>query len=200
MIRSIRLWLGTALVAFALSGAIVIYFTAQDPVKAESRIGGPFELVNTEGETVTDEDFEGQYTLIYFGYTYCPDVCPTTLLHITRALNLLEESAPAKVEKITPIFITVDPERDTVEQMRTYVTNFHPSLVGLTGNDEQIAKVARRFKVTYWRVKGGVNSEYTMAHSGYTFVMGPDGDYIDRFDHRVQAKEIADAMDTLIEG
>jgi protein SCO1/2 len=200
MIRSLRFWIGTGALFLVVGLASAIYFAAQEPVKSESRIGGSFELVNTEGETVTDADFRGQYKLMYFGYTYCPDVCPTTLLHITRALNMLEEKAPEKAEKITPIFITVDPERDTVEQMRSYVTNFHPRTVGLTGSDEQIAKTARKFKVTYWRVEGGQNSEYTMAHSGYTFVMSPDGGYIDRFDHRVQPKEIAEAMDKLIAG
>lgn len=200
MIRSLRFWIGTGGLTLVIGLASAFYFASQEPVKSESRIGGAFELVNTEGETVTNADFRGQYKLIYFGYTYCPDVCPTTLLHITRALNMLEERAPEKAAKITPIFITVDPERDTVKQMRDYVSNFHSSLVGLTGSAEQIAKAARKFKVTYWRVEGGQNSEYTMAHSGYTFVMSPDGGYIDRFDHTVRAKAIAEAMDKLIAG
>lgn len=200
MRRLPRLWIG-AIAAVALAVvAVGVHLFAGDAMAPSSRIGGPFELVDTQGETVTNERFRGRYKLIYFGYTYCPDVCPTTLLHITRGLQILEEEAPGKAERIQPIFITIDPARDTVEQMRAYVSNFHASLVGLTGTKEQIAEAAKQYKVSYWRVEDpeGGDDAYTMAHSGHVFVMSPEGEYLDRFDHTLNGPDIATLLDKLI--
>lgn len=202
MRRLPRLWIGAVAAVVLAVLAVVFHLTMGSYMKAQDRIGGPFELVGTQGETVTQADFAGRYKLVFFGYTYCPDVCPATLLHITRALNILEEKAPGKVERVVPIFISIDPARDTVEQMRAYVGNFHPSVVGLTGSEEQIAAAAKQYKVSYWRVEnsGGENGGYTMAHSGNVFIMGPDGAYLDRFDTTVKGAEIATRLDKLIPG
>src|SRR5690606_11015171 len=105
----------------------------------EALVGGPFALTDHTGERVTDQDFRGRYMLVYFGYTWCPDVCPTELQVISSALDELGD----KAAQIRPIFITVDPERDTVAQMADYVANFHPSFVGLTGSSEEVAAVAK---------------------------------------------------------
>ena len=142
-------------------------------------VGGPFTLVDHNGRTVTDADFHGQYLLIYFGYTYCPDVCPTSLILMTDALERLGEDA----EGILPILITIDPERDTPEHLKAYVPHFHPRLVGLSGTTEQIASVSKAYKVYAEKVfeEGWGVEEYFVYHSDVVYFMGPDGKYLDHF-------------------
>lgn len=201
MTLALRLWISAlAVAALAVVGGGILYFSGDRDARAADEIGGPFTLVNGDGETVTEEKFDGQYKLVYFGYTYCPDVCPTSLLTVTRALNGLEKQAPEKANSITPIFITVDPERDTPEVVGDYVTNFHERMVGLTGSDAQIAEAAKQYRVRYWRVKGKDQTAYTMAHSAYTFLMGPDGEYIGRFDHKATAKQVQEMLAERISG
>lgn len=195
MSLALRLWISAvALAVLAVAGGGILYFTKERDAQAANRIGGPFTLVNTKGETVTEADFRGQYKLVFFGYTYCPDVCPTSLLNITRALNTLEKQMPEKVDNITPIFISVDPERDTTEVLGDYVSNFHDNVVGLTGSDAQIAEAAKQYRVRYWRVQGEDQSAYTMAHTAYIFLMGPEGKLITRFDHKTPASEMAQVL------
>jgi len=137
-------------------------------------IGGAFELVDHNGKIVTNEDLKGTYSLIYFGYTFCPDVCPTGLQTAAMALDML----PTKqANKVIPIFITVDPERDTPEVMGEYTKHFHEDLVGLTGSPEQIAQVAKVFRVYYKKVEeeGKGPEDYLMDHSAIQYLMGPDG-------------------------
>ena len=134
-------------------------------------LGGPFSLVNHEGRPVTQTDYAGQFQLIYFGYSFCPDVCPTELGIMTTAVDLLEEQGV----RVTPIFITVDPERDTVEQMADYVSRFHPRLIGLTGSTEQVGAAARAFRVFYAKVNRPEMSQYLMDHSSFIYLVGPDG-------------------------
>ncbi len=158
---------------------------------ARVNVGGAFTLTNQEGVTVTDEDFRGGYTLIYFGYTYCPDLCPTELQTITFALDELGDDA----KKITPLFVTIDPTRDTVEAMRDYVSHFHPRLVGLTGTDQQIKQITKSFGV-YYTVSDddGSSTEYLMDHSTTLFLMGPDGQYRTHLRASATAKEMANAI------
>ncbi|ABS61637.1 Classical-complement-pathway C3/C5 convertase [Parvibaculum lavamentivorans DS-1] len=144
----------------------------------EARVGGPFTLVDQTGKTVTEADFRGRYMLIYFGFTFCPDVCPTELAIMAAALDALGDDA----EKVQPIFITVDPERDTPEVMARYVPLFHPRLIGLTGSPEQIAEVANAYHVFYRKAEDESSSQdYTMDHSSIVFLMGPDGEYLKLF-------------------
>jgi len=145
--------------------------------QASVAIGGPFALTDQNGAVRRDADFRGKLMLIYFGYTFCPDVCPTTLDEMTRALALLGP----KAEEIVPIFITVDPERDTTPQMKAYASNFDPRLVALTGSPEQIAAVARAYRVYYEKAKGE-GGAYTVDHSSVMYLMGRDGRYIGHFD------------------
>ena len=159
-------------------------------------IGGPFTLVDQAGRTVTDKDFRGQYLMIYFGYTYCPDVCPTSLTNMSDALDLLGE----KGAEVTPMLITIDPARDTSEHLREYATYFHPRLHALTGSPEQIAAVAKAYRVYYSKVKQEDETEddYLMDHSSVTYVMGPDGEFRLHFSHGTDAETIASRLRDLL--
>ena len=159
-------------------------------------IGGPFTLVDQAGRKVTDKDFRGQYLMIYFGYTYCPDVCPTSLTNMSDAIDLLGE----KGAKVTPMLITIDPARDTSEHLREYATYFHPRLHALTGSPEQIAAVAKAYRVYYSKVKQEDETEddYLMDHSSVTYVMGPDGQFRLHFSHGTDAETIASRLRDLL--
>lgn len=138
-------------------------------------IGGPFVLQDGNGNRVTDRDFRGKYMLVYFGYTFCPDVCPTTLNEVADAL---EQLGP-KGDRLQPIFISVDPKRDTPEVVKQFAAAFTPRLIGLTGTDEQIAKAAQAYRVYYAEHRTGPGAnDYTMDHSSVLYLMGPDGRFI----------------------
>ncbi|PKP76979.1 MAG: SCO family protein [Alphaproteobacteria bacterium HGW-Alphaproteobacteria-3] len=143
----------------------------------KAQVGGPFTLADETGATVTEETFRGRYMLIYFGFTFCPDVCPTELGIVSAALDQLGD----KAEKVQPLFVTIDPERDTPEVMARYVTLFHPRLKGLTGTPEQIARIAKAYHVFYRKAEDESSSDYTMDHSSIVFLMGPDGEYLKLF-------------------
>lgn len=140
-------------------------------------IGGPFTLTEHTGRRVTEKDFKGRFMLVYFGYTFCPDICPAELQVMSAAIDGLGK----KAEKVTPVFITVDPERDTVEQMKSYVSNFHKSLVGLTGSLEDIRAVAKAFRIYYARSKDDSTTDYLMDHSSIVYLMSPEGEYLTHF-------------------
>lgn len=155
-------------------------------------IGGPFRLTNQYGERVTPQDFAGKYMLIYFGYTYCPDICPMTLANMALALDQLPKEV---AEKVVPIFITVDPERDTVEQLSQYAPLFHPRLVALTGTDAEVKAAARAYRVYFKKVEEGGGGDYLMDHSSFVYLMGPDGGYADHFSHSATPDEMAAALE-----
>lgn len=165
-----------------------------------AEIGGPFELVDQTGEIRRDTDFRGRYMLVYFGFTYCPDICPTTLLIMSRALMLLAERAPEAAKRVVPLFITVDPERDTVEAMAAYAPSFHPDLVALTGTPEQVAAAAKAYRVYYAKVEDKSSATYLMDHSSFIYLMGPDGAYLTHFDHGAEPEQIADSLKRYIGG
>jgi protein SCO1 len=152
---------------------------AEPPLKGAA-IGGPFALTDQNGRTVRDSDFAGQYRLIYFGYSYCPDVCPTDLQSIGQAMTRLDKEAPAKARRVQPIFITVDPERDTPTVLKPYVSAFHPRLIGLTGSPQQIEEVKKHYSVFSTRqAPGGADRKsYLVDHSRQTILFGPSGDPI----------------------
>lgn len=137
-------------------------------------IGGAFSLVDQDGKAVTDEDYAGSYKLIFFGFTYCPSVCPTELQKMTLVMNQLGD----KAKKIIPIFITVDPERDTPEQVKSYIAHYHPKMVGLTGTPEQIDAVEKSFHVYAKKIKNEFMDGYMMDHSSYTYLMGPNDELV----------------------
>lgn len=181
--------------AAALGLALVIAFLIRPDESGGTvgrvNIGGPFTLTNQEGVSVSDEDFRGQYTLVYFGYTFCPDLCPTELQTITFALEALGDAA----EKITPLFVTIDPKRDTVEAMRDYVSYFHPRLVGLTGTVLEIAQVTKAYGIFYAVSEDdGSTTEYLMDHTTTMYLMGPDGQYRTHLRAGMTAEEMAAAI------
>jgi len=147
-------------------------------------IGGPFHLVDQNGQARSDADFHGQYLLVFFGYTNCPDVCPTTLQTITTAMDKLGSDAA----KVTPVFITVDPERDTTAVLKAYAANFTPRLVALSGNPDAIAAAAKVYRIYYKKV--GEGADYSMDHTALVYLMGPDGNYLAHFSNEATADDI----------
>ncbi|XP_051209393.1 protein SCO1 homolog 1, mitochondrial [Lolium perenne] len=140
-------------------------------------IGGPFSLLNHDGKPVTEKDFLGKWTLLYFGFTHCPDICPDELQKMSAALNKIKEKE--KLE-IVPVFISVDPERDTVEQVHDYVKEFHEDLIGLTGTSEEIRKVARAYRVYYMKTEEE-GSDYLVDHSIVMYLMNPKMEFVKFF-------------------
>src|SRR5262249_5484407 len=141
------------------------------------KIGGPFTLTNQAGKTVSDRNFLGKYLLIYFGYTYCPDVCPTGLQSIAHAMDQLKGDAGT----VQPLYITIDPARDTPAKLKEYIVSFHPKIVGLTGSPDQIAAVAKAYQVYYAKGEKVDEKDYLMDHSSLIYLMGPDGKFIATF-------------------
>ena len=195
---------------------------------ASRAIGGTFELTDTQGQTLTAQDLRGSYSLVFFGYTHCPDVCPMTLQNMSQALEVVGEEQPGKAKQVTPVFITVDPARDDVARMRAYVANFHPRLIGLTGDKAAIKQAAEAYHVSYKKVDpeevaaaqqsgGGSDGDgdgdmpmadhadmdhgaYLMQHQSYVFLMGPDGRHIDHVAHSAGAPRIAEMIRQHVEG
>ena len=170
--------------------------TASTSSSATVEIGGPFTLVDHNGKTVTDADFQGRYKLIFFGYTSCPDVCPTALGGVSEMLDIIGK----KSEQIVPLFISVDPKRDTVDVLQEYVTNFHPNIVGLTGSKEQIDSVTRAYR-SFYSIEddGDSNGEfYSVSHSSYLYLMGPDGKFITVFGHNRSPEDMAKSISEII--
>lgn len=160
----------------------------------DESIGGDFSLIGPQHQIVTNADFKGRALIVYFGYTFCPDVCPTSLINVADAIDLL---SPAEQNKVAAIFITVDPERDTPEVLAGYTPHFHPKIIGLTGAPEDIAAVARAYHVFYARVEGQGAAEYLMDHSTAIYLMGPDGRFLRAFEHTVDPAVLADALKTV---
>jgi cytochrome oxidase Cu insertion factor (SCO1/SenC/PrrC family) len=141
-------------------------------------VGGPFELTDQTGQLRTNSDFRGKLMLVYFGFTYCPDVCPTDLQAIGLALDKLGSDG----DKVQPLFVTVDPERDTPQHLAEYVSMFHPRLIGLTGSTEAIRKAADAYKVYCAKVPVGQDvADYTVDHTAFIYLMDRDGNYLGFF-------------------
>lgn len=155
-------------------------------------VGGPFTMTDAKGNTFTEANLLGGYSLVFFGFTHCPDICPLTLQVITDAI---EQAGPAG-ERVTPVFVSVDPERDTVESVGAYVAAFHPRFVGLTGTPEQVTATTKAFRVFARKAplrdtEGKETGEYTVEHSGLVFLLGPDGRYVTHFPYNTTADEMA---------
>ena len=151
-------------------------------------VGGPFSLVDQDGRRVTDKDFRGKYMLVFFGYTYCPDICPTELQVMSAALDQMG----AEGDRIQPVFVSVDPARDTPEVLKAYVGNFGPHLIGLTGTPEEIAAVAKAYRVYYAKAgNGSSGTDYLMDHSSIIYLMGPDGRFVTHMAYTTDAAKLA---------
>lgn len=146
----------------------------QGPSVGKAAIGGPFNLINHDGKGVTERDFMGKWTVMYFGFTHCPDICPDELQKLAAAVDKIKKNAGIEV---VPVFVSVDPERDTVEQVHEYVKEFHPNLIGLTGNPEEIKKVARAYRVYYMKTEEE-GSDYLVDHSIVMYLMDPNMEFV----------------------
>lgn len=178
--------LAVAILAAVIGGAAAITMlpgvrerlSGSLPTTGQALVGGPFTLVDHTGKTVTDKDFRGRYMLVYFGFTYCPDICPSGLQVISAALD----QAGAKADKVVPILISVDFERDTPAQLSQYVPSFHPRLVGLTGSQEQVAAALKAYRVYAKKVEDPKSSAgFTYDHSSIAYLMDPQGRYVTHF-------------------
>ena len=182
-----------AVAAFAIAVAAVALWpkpqpaTQADPV---ALISGDFTLTDAEGKRRTDAEFRGKHMLVFFGFTNCPDFCPTALVTISQAL----EKLGPKADKLAAIFITVDPERDTPAQLKNYAQNFDKRIVMLTGSPAEIAAVARAYRVYYAKRPLEKSGEYTMDHSAYIYLLDPDGKYLTHFRYAVPPEDLAKAL------
>lgn len=193
-----RLSLVPLLLSIGLTGwALEARAMDQAPDEAAARPSGRYLLMDPNGRALTNHDFPGQFQLISFGYTYCPDICPTTLVAQAAILRALGERAAG----VQPVFITVDPERDTPEVLQRYTSYFHPRIIGLTGSPELIARAAEHFRVRYERVQepGAPADAYHVDHTAGMFLLGPDGSYIRRFAYETPAAEIAERLAALLD-
>jgi protein SCO1/2 len=184
----------------ALAGAAILLLTTPQggqPVQSSGTalIGGPFSLVGTDGKPVTDRDFRGRYMLIFFGFTHCPDICPAELQVIAQALDQLGD----KAKNVVPVFITLDPERDTPEAMANYVKSFGPNFVGLTGSPEAIAAAAKAYRVSYSKVENNDSpGDYSVDHSALVYLMDPKGRYVTHFSYGLSAEQMAEKLGKLL--
>ncbi|MGJ3648308.1 SCO family protein [Sphingomonas sp. GlSt437] len=166
-----------------------------DPPLAHASIGGPFTLTDQTGKRVSDRDFTGKFRLMYFGYTYCPDVCPVDVQNLARGLKVLEKRDAALAARIVPIFISVDPARDTPAVLKQFVGAFHPRMVGLTGTPAEIAQVAREFRIYYKAQAKDATGAYTVDHSRVAYLMGPEGQPLALVRQDGTPNEIADDLE-----
>jgi cytochrome oxidase Cu insertion factor (SCO1/SenC/PrrC family) len=196
-----RIWLALACVLFS---APIAANEAAEPSATEliegllsgrALVGGPFELTDQTGHRRTDADFRGKLVVLYFGYTYCPDVCPTELQSISLALDKLGAAADA----VQPLFITVDPERDTPARLADFVPSFYPRLIGLTGSLAEIRKTAIAYRTFFAKNNAATPGDYSVDHTGFIYLVGKDGRYLGFLPPGLSPDAIADAIRTRLE-
>ncbi|XP_071486637.1 protein SCO1 homolog, mitochondrial-like [Diadema antillarum] len=189
------------LVTFAIGGSALYVFKSAKEKKelqiqkernkavGKAAIGGPFDLIDTSGQRKTNEDYLGKWILLYFGFTHCPDICPDELEKMILAVNKVNGSP--NLEKVIPIFITIDPDRDDVETMREYVKEFDPNLVGLTGSREKIDEVARNFRVYFSMGPKDEDNDYIVDHTIIMYLIGPEGQFLDYYGQNKTDEQVA---------
>ncbi len=175
----------------------IIYYQAKNtpvsyvqdkPPHGTAMIGGPFTLTDQDGKTRNSNEFRGKFMLIYFGYSYCPDICPLGLQNMGQALNLLQRDR----EQIVPIFITIDPSRDTVDHLKIYSSNFHPNFIMLTGSQTEIDPVLKLFHIYSAKSTNSENDkDYLMDHSTLIYLMDKDGNFLQHFPHSTAPELLA---------
>ena len=195
-------WFAVAAMLLVLDGALLWRAAMLDGLPEPAHVGeadirSEFSLVDHTGRPVTEADYAGRWQMVFFGFADCPDVCPTTLAYMTNVLDLLGEDA----DRVAPLFITVDPERDTAPIMAEYVSAFDPRLIGLTGTEEQVAGAVGAFKSWVQRVEDpAAPGGYSMGHAGHIYLMGPEGRFVDVYQERDQppeelAREVLERME-----
>lgn len=191
MVNTFKFWFVLILVTIAIVvGYIVMKAVDTHPTQPVQQVtvGGDFQLLDHTGKLRTNKDFHGKFMMVYFGYCHCPDICPTALTTITETLDMLGP----KAKHVQPLFITIDPERDTVERLADYITNFHDSFLALTGNAEQLDNAMRAYKV--FSQKNEDEEDYSMDHSSIIYVMDRQGKLISHFGHSTPPEKIAEAL------
>jgi protein SCO1/2 len=168
---------------------------SDEPPLKGAAIGGPFTLTNQDGRQVTERDFAGKYRIMYFGFTHCPDICPTDLAVIGQALRRFEKSDPARAARVAPVFVSVDPERDTPAVLKEYVAAFHPRLVGLTGTSKQVADTIKRYGAYGMKGDPTAGGGYNVDHSRLAELIGPDGKPIALLAYDKGAEAVAAELD-----
>jgi len=194
------------LALIGLGGGLVVYYVrTEKEKKTEERkkeekkslgkvaIGGPYELVDHNGEPKSDKDFRGQWILIYFGFTHCPDICPDELEKMAKVVDRIDGLANAPM-KLQPLFISVDPERDDPESVKEYLKEFHPRLIGLTGSLEQVKKCCKNYRVYYSAGPQDEDKDYIVDHTVIMYLVDPDGEFKDYFGQNRQAEDIAGSI------
>jgi cytochrome oxidase Cu insertion factor (SCO1/SenC/PrrC family) len=200
---SVRLVLiaGASLITGLLAGLALFPNTGQrlfgsgERVIGQALVGGPFSLTDHNGRRVTDQDYRGRPMLVFFGFTFCPDICPAGLQVISAALDQIGP----KGTSLTPLFITIDPERDTPEQLKSYLASFHPRLIGLSGTAAEISDVAKKYRVYFKKVKDEKSSaDYTMDHSTFVYLMDRNGQFVAHFSHSTSADKLSEGLRKLL--
>jgi len=182
----------TAFASSLLIGLLVVLWAMGGVrgVTAPAAIGGPFQLTDQAGATVTEKDLQGRPTLIFFGFTHCPDVCPTSLFEMSEVLRAMGKDA----DRTGALFITVDPELDTAAHLAEYLQMFHPRMIGLTGDTAAIRAAAEAYKVYYDKVPSERGDEYNVDHTAFIYLMGPDGKYLGFFPPGTAPERIAETL------
>ena len=180
------------LVVLIASGAWLFVRQSDERQKGSGLVGGSFELLDQDRNSITNNSFPNKFKIIYFGFTFCPDVCPMGLTTISEALD----SLGTKAQHIQPIFITLDPLRDTAEVLKSYRENFHQSIIFLTGTEEQIRSVAKLYKVYFQKTND--NDDYLIDHSAITFIMAPSGGYLKHFGPNATAVEFSNFFNSVL--
>jgi len=183
--------------AWLLLSALLLVTPALPAAEPRADIGGSYKLVDQHGHNVTQATYAGKPVLMYFGFSSCPDVCPTDLARIERIARRVQQGAGIAV---TPIFVTVDPERDTPAKMKLYVSMFGKDFVGLTGTPAQIRDIATKYHVYYRKVPYGSNGQYTMDHSTFLFLLDSRGRYVDHFGRAMDEKVVAQRIEADLKG
>ncbi len=184
-------WLGYLYTSSHPSLSEVAVIVSQEKDYGTPQIGGTFSLIDHEGQSRTEADFKGKILLVYFGYSFCPDICPSALYNMSQALEALGE----KAKEIQPLFITIDPERDTIQHLARYRENYHPRFIMLTGSEHQIQTVMKAYKVHGAKVKPDeTTTEYLMDHTSIIYIMDRQGRFIAHFNHLTPPKELKKAL------
>ena len=168
---------------------------AGEPPLEGAAIGAPFELTGETGDTVRWSDFDGQYRILYFGYAYCPDICPTDVQRAMAGLKRFEDANPERGAQVQPLFISVDPERDTPEVLREFTDSFHPRLIGMTGDLETLKQVAMDFGTTFSKGEEQPGGGYLVNHLGYTYLFGPAGEPLAMLPTDLGPEAVAEELD-----
>jgi protein SCO1/2 len=189
--------LTATVLAVAMLGvyAFATFKSAPQVAAAKPAVGGPFTLVDTTGKTFTNKDLLGKPTAIFFGYTYCPDVCPTTLTDLTQLMQQMGKDA----DKLNVVFVTIDPARDTPSKLKDYLSSFDPRIRGLSGTDAQVARIAKAYHVYYNKVPAK-DGDYTMDHSALIYMMNAKGDFVGTLDYQEDQKSSLAKLERLVSG